>query len=66
MKKENWKLVWYIGWAIFLVGMIWSIVIHFQHWDEIISYKQKFMYQRPALCVLVPGWLIMVLGMFKK
>jgi hypothetical protein len=66
MTKKNWKTVFYIGWAIFAVGIIWSLVIHFQHWEEIMSYKQKFMYQLPATCVLVPGWLIATLGMFKK
>lgn len=66
MKKENWKLVWLIGWAVFLVGMVYSLVIHFQHWEEIMSYKQKFMYQLPALYIWVPGWLVMLLGLFKK
>ena len=66
MENKNWKIVWLIGIVIFAVGVIMSLTIQFQHWDEILSNKQVFMYQIPATCVWVPGWLIMMLGSLKK
>lgn len=66
MKKNNWKIVWLVGIVIWVIGLIMSVIIHFQHWDEIVSSKKIFMYQIPAVSVLIPGWLITILGSFKK
>lgn len=66
MKAINWKIAWLIGMLIFAIGIIMSLTIQFQHWDEILSNKQVFMYPIPATCVWVPGWLIMMIVLFKK
>lgn len=66
MKKNNWKIVWLVGILIFSIGLIMSLIIHFQHWDEIVSSKKMFMYQIPAISFLIPGWIITMFGSFKK
>jgi len=66
MTNKNWKTVWKLGWAIYAIGFIWAMVIHFQHWEEILSGKEKFIMQLPAMCVWLPGSLIGMLGAFKK
>ena len=66
MKSKHWKIVYYIGIILIVIGFSMSLYINFKHWDEILSRKEEFFLQLPAVSVIVPGWLIMALGIFKR
>lgn len=53
MSKLNWIILW-VSTIFILVGIVWSIYLHFSNWDVLLTSKQKFfMYWKPTTMVIL-------------
>lgn len=65
MKKIN-ALFFWIGLAMVLTALVWSIVLEVQNWDTLLTKYQELVLKWKPITMSLVGSLFMIIGIYKK
>lgn len=65
MKKIN-ALFFWIGLAMVLIALVWSIVLEVQNWDTLLTKYQELVLKWKPITMSLVGSLFMIIGIYKK
>jgi hypothetical protein len=65
MKKIN-ALFFWVGLAMVLIALVWSIVLEVQTWDTLLTKYQELVLKWKPITMSLLGSLFMIIGIYKK